>query len=164
MKRPQNKCFVGDRLKQYLNENNISIYRLEHACGLSNGYFRNVGFNLPVDKIDLICKVLPRLNRKWLITGKGEMINSNVEVFAVEEPIAFVDETPKSPPQPVIDNTVKDYQVEIHFEGVFKADVRAISENEAVLSVKQAAYKMPLGKLAKQIGLHDTDIKILLKS
>lgn len=92
------------------------------------------------------------------------MLNSNVEVFAVEEPIPLFKKFPKSLPKPIIDDAIKDYQIEIHFEGVFKADVQAVSEYEAVLSVKQAAYKMPLTKLAKQIGLHDTDIKILLNS
>ena len=66
---------VKDRLKQYLSSIKKSIYQLEKDCGFSRSYFVNAKFNVPTEKIDIILRQLPDLNREWLLTGEGEMTN-----------------------------------------------------------------------------------------
>jgi len=155
----KNKIFIGYRLKQYLDETGITIRRLERACGFNNAYFRTMKFCLPADRINRVCAALPRLNREWLISGNGNMINTETNVSSIEEPV-FLDNIPERKfPNPVINNDVKSFHVKIQLEGIFEADVLAMSENDAILSVRRMMYKMPSIKLCKHIGLHETDIK-----
>ena len=146
--------YIKDRLKQYLKENKISVYRLEQSCGFSKSYLHNLGFKIPIDKINRICEALPRLNREWLIFGRGEMINPNVETFVVDEPL-FLDRSSA----PVLSKSINSFHVCIRLEGFFNADVNASSENEAILAVKRLMYKISPKKLQEYIGLHETDIK-----
>ena len=87
------------------------------------------------------------------------MINTETNVSSIEEPI-FLDIIPERKfPAPIVNNDVKSFHVKIQLEGVFEADVLAMSENDAILSVKRMMYKMPSIKLCKHIGLHETDVK-----
>lgn len=87
------------------------------------------------------------------------MINTETSVSSIEEPV-FLGNIPKHRLlAPFINNDAKSFHVKIQLEGVFEADVLAVSENDAILSVKRMMYKMPSIKLCKHIGLHETDVK-----
>ena len=66
---------IKNRLKEYLDSINMSVYQLEKDCGFARSYFTNVRYNVTSDKLDIILKRLPDLNREWLLTGEGEMSN-----------------------------------------------------------------------------------------
>lgn len=75
MKRNVEVHYIRETLTSYLHQIGVSFRKLESQCGFSNGYFRTVGFNVPIDRINRILTVLPDLNRNWLLTGSGEMTN-----------------------------------------------------------------------------------------
>lgn len=65
---------------EYLIDKNIvnSRYEFSRVCGLSKSYIPNMLNNkgkLSSDKILKIYDKYPELNIKWLITGKGNMID-----------------------------------------------------------------------------------------
>lgn len=62
------------RLKQYLEANNIAPSAFYTTTGFSNGYLNNVKV-LGADKLEIILKCYPDLNVLWVITGKGNMYN-----------------------------------------------------------------------------------------
>lgn len=67
---------IRDRLTTYLKSVNLTVAHLESLCGFSNRYFNNVRFRVPSGRIDTILRALPDLNRRWLLTGEGEMTNN----------------------------------------------------------------------------------------
>ena len=68
---------IKDRLLKYLETRHMSVYRLEKTCGFSKSYFKNMDFNVPETKLDVILQALPDLNREWLLNGTGEMTNGS---------------------------------------------------------------------------------------
>ncbi|HBK31267.1 MAG TPA: hypothetical protein DDZ96_05705 [Porphyromonadaceae bacterium] len=67
---------VKERIKLFLKHLNIGQNKFEAKVGWSNGYINNTK-NISSDKLNQIIKEYPQLNLTWLITGKGEMINSD---------------------------------------------------------------------------------------
>ena len=175
MKKSQHKVFIGDRLQQYLKENEISIYRLERSCKFANGYFKNVKFCLPIDRINCICRVLPRLNRKWLLSGEGEMLNPEIDRFSVDEPIGphsiipltkdTVDRLCEAFPQINRECLVSgngeilnpSFRIAVHLEGVFVSDIQAPSQEEAILKTKDMISNMSPEELLQHIELKETN-------
>lgn len=66
---------IKDRLIIFVNYTNLSISAFEKKCNLSNAYIRNFKGNLSAGKLEGILKAFPELNKDWLLTGCGEMIN-----------------------------------------------------------------------------------------
>lgn len=66
---------VKDRVSEYCKRKNIAISRFEKEAGLSNGYFNQVKKRPSLDKLESIGKAFPDLNKDWLLTGEGEMLN-----------------------------------------------------------------------------------------
>ena len=68
---------LTDRLLQYLEFKEISVYSFEKACGLGNGYLgkqaKNKG-SVGSDILERVAAIYPDLNLGWLITGKGKML------------------------------------------------------------------------------------------
>ena len=70
---------VKDRLLVYIKYLGIGQSKFEKLCGLSNGYINNSKGNFGSAKIEDILKACDDLNRSWLLTGEGEMLNSGIE-------------------------------------------------------------------------------------
>ncbi|MBR3648281.1 MAG: helix-turn-helix transcriptional regulator [Paludibacteraceae bacterium] len=68
---------IIDRLFVFFREKNLSNYKVEQSCGLSNGYLRNLRKAPSAEIIERILSVYPELNREWVMTGQGEMIRSS---------------------------------------------------------------------------------------
>lgn len=79
---------IKDNLLVYLNSIELSINKLEQLCGFSSRYLSHANFNVPADKLDRILRALPGLNREWLLSGKGEMMN-NYPTTTYEKTVSF---------------------------------------------------------------------------
>ena len=83
---------VKQRLMKFMSYREISASRFERMCGLSNGYFNKLRNAPGLDKIDKMLRVFPELNREWVLTGEGSMLNEGYTTF---EPVGLA--TPMSP-------------------------------------------------------------------
>lgn len=68
---------VKERLMSFLNYKGLSQGRFEKLVGLSNGYLDKLRHAPSVAKTQIIIDTFPELNRTWLLTGEGEMLNSD---------------------------------------------------------------------------------------
>lgn len=66
---------VKERLIQFIKYKSLSQKRFEEAVGLSNGYVNNIRRSITEDKLQKIALRYPELNKLWLLTGEGEMLN-----------------------------------------------------------------------------------------
>ena len=71
----------------YIEHQGIKRSVFEKSCGFSNGYLRNLKENPSAAKIEDILTVYPEISRVWLLSGEGEMLNSDKpnEQFAVSK-------------------------------------------------------------------------------
>lgn len=60
----------------------ITAAALERACGWSGGTVTTATDGLSAKKIAALHEAYPEINITWLITGKGEMLNSKLTVSA----------------------------------------------------------------------------------
>lgn len=67
-----------ERLLKFIEEAGITIAEFERKCSLSNGYIRKLKGSVGSDKIEDIIKAYPQLNRVWLLSGEGQMLNPSV--------------------------------------------------------------------------------------
>lgn len=66
------------RLNQYIEMKGLSVRDFERKCGLSNGSASKIAENSRKSTFDRISTSCPELNIDWLLTGKGEMINTDI--------------------------------------------------------------------------------------
>ena len=65
------------RLIEFLRYLGIGQDKFAKNVGLSRGYVNNITDNVTMKTIDKILKAYPELNKNWLLTGKGEMLNED---------------------------------------------------------------------------------------
>ncbi len=71
----------GSRLAKFIAHTGLNFASFERQTGLSNGMAGKVvkkKVGLSVDKLNGIFNQFPELSPQWLITGKGEMLQSEV--------------------------------------------------------------------------------------
>ena len=68
------------RILAFLRYTGEKTYIFEQKCGLANGYISKIKGNIGVQKLEGIARAYPELNKDWLITGEGEMLNPSVHV------------------------------------------------------------------------------------
>ena len=77
------------RLIQYIDYKGFNKRSFEIDNGLSNGYLgKQLTRNADLGE-GVFIKILencPNLNPEWLLTGKGEMIISNLEIESIKKP------------------------------------------------------------------------------
>lgn len=66
---------MKERLLQFIESKRIPVYKFEEKTGLSRGYIKNMREGIGAKKLEGILKSFPELNRVWLLTGEGEMLN-----------------------------------------------------------------------------------------
>lgn len=71
---------VKERLVMFIKNRGLSQKRFEAMVGLSNGYVNNISKGLGASKMAEISLHFPELNQQWLLTGEGEMLNSDDEI------------------------------------------------------------------------------------
>lgn len=67
---------IKDRLKKFVDSQQISTREFERKCGLGNSFINHIGQTIGVDKLEKILQAFPVLNKNWLLSGSGEMIIS----------------------------------------------------------------------------------------
>lgn len=65
---------VKERLIQYLKNKGIGRNKFEKAAGISVGYISNLKSSPGADILVKILNAAPDLNRRWLLTGEGDML------------------------------------------------------------------------------------------
>lgn len=124
---------IRERLTAYLQSINMSISQLEVLCAFSTRYFNNVRFRVPAGRIDTILRVLPDLNRRWLLTGEGKMTN---DLPFASAPIST---------DPAADNIR------------FLQRVHILLENEGlIMSEYEASHGMTVGTIDRIFGEGDS--------
>lgn len=69
---------VKERLIRYLKCKKIGQNKFENLAGISNGYISNLKSTPGAAHLTKIFSVSPDLNEKWLLTGEGSMLKSDV--------------------------------------------------------------------------------------
>lgn len=88
-----------DRLIQFIEKMNISRAEFERRSGLANGYVKKLKGNLGDNKLNDVLTAFPELNKIWLLTGEGEMLNNNKQ-----------DYTPQNITNEAVQNDISDYK------------------------------------------------------
>lgn len=71
-----------DRLKEFLSSQKIGRNRFEEQLGISIGYMSSKATTITSDVIEKTISAYPILNIEWLLTGKGEMLKSELPSIA----------------------------------------------------------------------------------
>lgn len=66
---------VKQRLIDFIKSEGLSVREFEKRCGLSNAYIATLRHSPSTNKLSTILSAFPQLNRVWLLTGEGEMLN-----------------------------------------------------------------------------------------
>jgi len=67
----------SERLKQFIEHEQLTIYKVNKAAGLSTGLlFKALQGNKSIssESVERILRAYPQLNADWLLTGRGEML------------------------------------------------------------------------------------------
>ena len=89
---------IIDRLFVFFHEKNLSNYKVEQSCGLSNGYLRNLRKAPSAEILEKIFSTYPELNREWVMYGTGDMLRSSVTATTETQPKAETNEPPQMKP------------------------------------------------------------------
>lgn len=76
-----------DRIIQFIQYEGLSARKFDISIGSSNGYTLRMKKNhasVGSDVIESIVRTYPQLNLIWLITGEGEMIDSDKALLQTE--------------------------------------------------------------------------------
>ncbi|WP_407479902.1 S24 family peptidase [Elizabethkingia anophelis] len=65
---------VKNRIKEFVEHNDITISAFEKSINASNGYVNSISKSMGLEKIDKILEKYPNINLEWLLTGKGTML------------------------------------------------------------------------------------------
>ena len=87
---------VKQRLISFMKYKGLGQSRFEKASGLSNGYINSLRHSPSVSKLQSILGAFPELNKNWLLTGEGEMLNddnNNIKYACAGVPYYNVDFT-----------------------------------------------------------------------
>ena len=66
---------IKERLLIFVKSLGVSRSEFERRSCLSNGYINNIREGMGADKVENVLRAYPQLNRNWLLTGEGEMLN-----------------------------------------------------------------------------------------
>lgn len=86
---------VKNRIKQFLELENMTISSFEKLLNSSNGYINSISKSIGIDKIEIILEKFPNLNIEWLLTGKGSIYKekqiSPETLILLEERASMID-------------------------------------------------------------------------
>ncbi len=68
---------------QYISYKRMTVQMFELKTGISNGAVAKMGDNTRRSTLDKISNKFPDLNKAWLLTGEGEMLNDTSSISNV---------------------------------------------------------------------------------
>ena len=71
---------LQDRIRQFISCIGLTVSEFEGKVGLSNGSVSKMGDGTRRSTIDKISNSFPELSKIWLLTGEGEMLNTDAPV------------------------------------------------------------------------------------
>lgn len=71
---------LQDRIRQFISYIGLTVSEFEGKAGLSNGSVSKMGDGTRRTTIDKISNSFPELSKVWLLTGEGEMLNTDAPV------------------------------------------------------------------------------------
>ena len=71
---------IKDRLVRFHKEIGITKREFERRCGFSNGYLDKLKDSPSSIKLERILSEFPQLDRVWLVTGEGPMLNDGTTI------------------------------------------------------------------------------------
>ena len=85
---------IKDRIKEYCRYKGVPISQFEKRCGLSNGYINAMRKGFSNDKLEIVLRTFPDINKVWLLLGEGNMLNAEAAMpEAVRTPAGDVEAT-----------------------------------------------------------------------
>lgn len=87
---------INDRTKLFVKSQEITMKAFEQSINASNGYINNITRSISLEKIDLIVEKYPLLNIEWLLTGKGDMLKSLMDINEPESQYLNGDSTTRA--------------------------------------------------------------------
>lgn len=67
---------MKQRIKEYLKYKGVKIIEFSAIIGVSNAYISSIKKSIQPDKLTRIQECYPDLNIEWLVTGRGNMLNT----------------------------------------------------------------------------------------
>ena len=113
---------MKERVLQFIEYTGLNKASFEKMVGLSNGAVDKMGAKTRHSTVDKISKTFPEINRDWLMTGKGNMLNEGASNNGVVEISAEAWNVIKKQADSLAS---KDRQVEELISILKKANVRA---------------------------------------
>ena len=113
---------MKERVLHFIEYTGLNKASFEKMVGLSNGAVDKMGANTRHSTVDKISKTFPEINRDWLMTGKGNMLNEGASNNGVVEISAEAWNVIKKQADSLAS---KDRQVEELISILKKANVRA---------------------------------------
>ena len=113
---------MKERVLQFIEYTGLNKASFEKMVGLSNGAVDKMGANTRHSTVDKISKTFPEIDRDWLMTGKGNMLNEGASNNGVVEISAEAWNVIKKQADSLAS---KDRQVEELISILKKANVRA---------------------------------------
>lgn len=84
----ENNTKTIERIAYFVEKKGISLNSFSQRLGVSNSYFSkmiknkaSVGSNI----IENILRIYPDLNTRWLLTGEGNMLNTNNNIEGIDK-------------------------------------------------------------------------------
>lgn len=74
---------LRERIMQYISYKRMTVQMFELKTGISNGAVAKMGDNTRRSTLDKISNKFPDLNKAWLLTGEGEMLNDTSSISNV---------------------------------------------------------------------------------
>lgn len=67
---------IKERLIEFIRYKGMTVREFEKKNNLSNGYVKGISMTIGSEKMKTIGLQYPELNKLWLLTGEGEMLNT----------------------------------------------------------------------------------------
>lgn len=74
---------MKQRIKEYLKYKGVKIIEFSATIGVSNAYISSIKKSIQPDKLTRIQECYPDLNIEWLVTGRGNMLNTPQQAISV---------------------------------------------------------------------------------
>lgn len=74
---------MKQRIKEYLKYKGVKIIDFSAKIGVSNAYISSIKRSMQPDKLARIQECYPDLNIVWLVTGRGNMLNTPQQAMSV---------------------------------------------------------------------------------